>query len=278
MHASMNFIAGRRSDWRRLLIALSVLAIHGVVIATIASFEPPPPVVEPPIRVLLVAAPEPPRPKVEPPPAAEPPPALVPPPAPAPAPAPAPLSPPAPPLRPTAPVAPPPVKPVPRAPSPRPPEVRPIPVPEASSDAPAPTVSVPGVDIQPANTPTVAPTVLTSPDAGTAPIALAERPRPVQPSGGPRTGPRIDASWAGNALPALPPISRRLRESGTVKLSVHINELGQVIDAKITSESGFPRLDSLARDTALTWRFIPATEDGKPVAAWYHDWSWNFGD
>ena len=40
-------------------------------------------------------------------------------------------------------------------------------------------------------------------------------------------------------------------------------------EVQVRTSSGFPLLDEAARSAVQTWRFNPATSDGKPVAEWY---------
>lgn len=37
----------------------------------------------------------------------------------------------------------------------------------------------------------------------------------------------------------------------------------------VKTSSGFPLLDSAAKSAVESWRFNPATTDGKPVAEWH---------
>jgi protein TonB len=67
-----------------------------------------------------------------------------------------------------------------------------------------------------------------------------------------------------------------MREEGDVKLSVHIDAQGRVIEAIVTQPSGFARLDQAALETVKKWRFVPASVDGQPTAGWYHEWLWSF--
>jgi protein TonB len=91
-----------------------------------------------------------------------------------------------------------------------------------------------------------------------------------------RSGPRIDASWAGNAPPAYPAVARRLGEQGEVRLDVHVGADGQVLDVQLRASSGSPALDRSAMDAVRRWRFRPATVDGHAVPEWYRDWKWVF--
>lgn len=70
--------------------------------------------------------------------------------------------------------------------------------------------------------------------------------------------------------PDYPPQSKRLGEEGATVLRLYILEDGRVGEAQVAQSSGFPRLDEAAvKHAKRSWRFIPGTEDGKPVAMWY---------
>jgi periplasmic protein TonB len=65
--------------------------------------------------------------------------------------------------------------------------------------------------------------------------------------------------------PDYPPISMRAREEGTVLLEFTVNPDGKVVQSKVLSSSGFPRLDDAARNAFGKCKFSPATADGQPV-------------
>ena len=80
----------------------------------------------------------------------------------------------------------------------------------------------------------------------------------------------IPASYsATNIKPAYPSMSKRLNEQGTVILRVLVKSDGTASNVEVKSSSGFPRLDQAAIDAVQTWRFNPATIDGKAVEEWY---------
>jgi len=80
----------------------------------------------------------------------------------------------------------------------------------------------------------------------------------------PRSDPRRP-----NSQPEYPPTSRRLGEAGTVVLLLLVDTDGRVKDARVDKSSGFERLDEAAvRESKSRWRFIPGSQDGKPVEAW----------
>ncbi|MBA4175195.1 MAG: energy transducer TonB [Leptothrix sp. (in: Bacteria)] len=97
----------------------------------------------------------------------------------------------------------------------------------------------------------------------TAPVAVM--PRPAAP---PPTAPR-PADYLNNPRPPYPPLSRRLAEQGTVRLSILVNPDGSVARLELLKSSGHPRLDQSAIETVQSsWKFEPARQGGNPVAAW----------
>lgn len=99
-----------------------------------------------------------------------------------------------------------------------------------------------------------------------APAEPASAPAPLPPS--PLVPPR-PADYRTNPKPPYPPLSRRLGEAGTVHLDVLVNPDGSVAQLVLAKSSGYPRLDRSAIETVQSsWKFEPAREGGKPVAAW----------
>lgn len=214
--------------------ALAVaIALHGALIAYVLSgaLEKPHTEVEPPPVIVQLLTPVPP-PKPEPPPPEPPKPK---------------------------PPKPEPVKPQPRPEPPRPeqpkpepakPEVRPEPRPEPVKIEPPATAAAP------------APTPVAPP----APPAPPPPPAPSVAKPSARTEVSISASYAAaNRKPEYPKMSLRLSEQGTVVLTVMVKSDGSAGDVEVKSSSGFTRLDRAAADAVKTWRFNPATVDGKAV-------------
>ena len=81
-----------------------------------------------------------------------------------------------------------------------------------------------------------------------------------------RTAAVIDAKQC--EQPEYPVASLRSEETGTVLLHFLIGLDGHVIDSKIESSSGHPRLDRAARDALSNCIFKPGTVDGKPEQSW----------
>ncbi len=52
-------------------------------------------------------------------------------------------------------------------------------------------------------------------------------------------------------------------------LRVLVKADGTAGEVQVKSSSGFPLLDESAKTTVQTWRFNPATSDGKPVDEWF---------
>mgnify|MGYP003575657943 CR=1 FL=1 len=85
----------------------------------------------------------------------------------------------------------------------------------------------------------------------------------------PKTSPKVDPRRP-PTKPDYPASSRRAGEAGTVVLDLYILPNGRVGDARVQKSSGFPRLDEAAvREAKRSWRFVPGTENGKPVAMWH---------
>lgn len=80
--------------------------------------------------------------------------------------------------------------------------------------------------------------------------------------------PSANAAYLNNPKPAYPPLSRRLGEQGTVILRVRIETDGTASSAEIETSSGYERLDRVAQQTVLHWRYLPGTRNGVPEAMW----------
>ncbi len=103
------------------------------------------------------------------------------------------------------------------------------------------------------------------------PIAVeTEAPKaPVAPtSSTPIALPQFNAAYLENPPPNYPPQSKRRHEEGTVLLRVYVSALGTAEKVELNTSSGWPRLDQAAKDTVRDWRFVPANQGGKSVAAW----------
>jgi periplasmic protein TonB len=145
------------------------------------------------------------------------------------------------------------------------PPVQAPPILAATETAPAPEVVAP-----PPHEPTPLPGVLPAP----APTPTPAPPQPVvqavaaPPPPAPVSAPRFDADYLDNPAPAYPALSRRMGEHGRVLLRVHVTPEGSPAQIEVRESSGFERLDKAARDTVRRWRFVPAKQGDRGVAAW----------
>lgn len=80
--------------------------------------------------------------------------------------------------------------------------------------------------------------------------------------------PSFNAAYLNNPPPAYPSISRRMGQQGKVLVRVLVNAGGAPDKAEIRSSSGYDRLDDAALDAVRRWRFVPARQGDRPVAAW----------
>lgn len=98
----------------------------------------------------------------------------------------------------------------------------------------------------------------------------SNRMRVDQPSDSPQKiiPPVTHANFLLNPPPSYPKQSRRLGEQGRVVLAVEIDINGAASQAMISMSSGYPRLDRVALETVLKWRFIAGKKDGIHQKMW----------
>jgi periplasmic protein TonB len=139
-------------------------------------------------------------------------------------------------------------------------EVEPPP-PPPKTEAPPPFVPPPEISIEtPIMENTTAIQVVTQNKPTEAPPPVAER-RVVEV--GPKPNPRRPLA---NCEEYYPSASIRAEEEGVVVVMMSVAEDGRVVDARVQEPGKFPRLDEAALKCVKTWRFLPATRDGVPVA------------
>jgi len=148
-------------------------------------------------------------------------------------------------------------------PPPAPPDTPPpppVPPPPAAFTPPPlvkmPALAPPLVAAQPVPVPTEpAPTPEPAPPAPPAPPSP-----PRQVSAG-----DLSASMIHAPAPRYPRESRRLREQGTVLLTLVLATDGTVVDIAIAKSSGHRRLDDAALAAVRKWRWRPTTRQGSAV-------------
>jgi protein TonB len=80
--------------------------------------------------------------------------------------------------------------------------------------------------------------------------------------------PSSQAAYLHNPVPVYPAISRRLGEQGRVLVRVLIGVDGTPQKAEVQSGSGYDRLDRVALQTVMGWRFVPGRRGDTPEAMW----------
>ena len=102
-------------------------------------------------------------------------------------------------------------------------------------------------------------------EAPPAPVAAAPAPAtPPQPK-------QLAASAVSYLIPPsprFPEASRRLGESGVVRLKVLVDESGRPVEVQVTQSSGYDRLDKAAVAAMKLARMKPYMEGGVPRAVW----------
>jgi periplasmic protein TonB len=116
-----------------------------------------------------------------------------------------------------------------------------------------------------------------SPVAVPAPVVTQPAPVVTQPTTAPVSAPivaspakavaKTGATLARGSCeePDYPPVSARAREEGSVLLEFTVSPEGKVVQSKVLSSSGFPRLDEAAKAAYSKCKFSPATSDGQAV-------------
>jgi protein TonB len=79
-------------------------------------------------------------------------------------------------------------------------------------------------------------------------------------------GTRKPEPRAALAAPAYPDRARARGWEGRVVLLLEIDAQGRVVSVEVVESSGRRLLDDAARDAAPSWEFLPALQEGRPVA------------
>ncbi len=102
----------------------------------------------------------------------------------------------------------------------------------------------------------------------TAPVVAAAPAAPSVAPAPPVIPPNFNADYLHNPPPPYPPAARRLGEQGRVMLRVLVDPDGQAEQVEVRTSSGSPRLDASALETVRRWKFVPARQGDRPIAAW----------
>jgi periplasmic protein TonB len=101
-----------------------------------------------------------------------------------------------------------------------------------------------------------------------APVAAPAAAPPAPPAPAKVELPSSNADYLNNPLPAYPPVSKRLGETGKVIVRVYISTDGYAQKGEVRSSSGFERLDAAALAAALKWRYVPGKRGDVAEAMW----------
>nr|WED69982.1 energy transducer TonB [Pectobacterium colocasium] len=88
------------------------------------------------------------------------------------------------------------------------------------------------------------------------------------PVDAPLTPPLANADYLHNPAPSYPDVAISRGYEGTVLLNVQVRADGKVQTIRIHQSSGYPSLDDAARNTVLSWSFVPARRGNQPVSGW----------
>jgi len=126
------------------------------------------------------------------------------------------------------------------------------------------TVPAPARLIAPSRAPVASITVVQGPPRPVLPAPAISAAPPV-PAIAPAAARAIEGT---HTIPPYPDLARRLGEQGTVRLRIALDAAGRVSVVTVQRSSGSERLDAAAVAWVQAhWRYHPATQGGKPVAA-----------
>ena len=104
------------------------------------------------------------------------------------------------------------------------------------------------------------------PELKPAPPVDARPVAPVPPA--PVIPPIFNADYLHNPAPVYPALSRRMGEEGRVLIRAFVEGDGAPLKVELRTSSGSERLDQSALDAVRRWKFVPAKQGDKAVAAW----------
>jgi protein TonB len=151
-----------------------------------------------------------------------------------------------------------------------PPPDAPPPPPPKLAQLPPPYIPPPDIQIrQPVAAPTNAITaVVHEKPPEPVPTPVVAPPPPPAPKAEPVRVPAVIDAAHRCQKPEYPAMSQRLGEEGTVVLKFLVGVDGAVVDSRVETSSGHPKLDEAARAALGGCRFKAGTVDGKPEQSW----------
>lgn len=130
---------------------------------------------------------------------------------------------------------------------------------------PRPTAVQPAIKLS-TNAPAIAAQPSPQPAVAVEIAAPPAEKSPAPPA--PVTAPDFSAVQLNNPGPKYPFQARRNKQEGVVLLKVLVTPGGRAGEVRLEQSSGFQTLDRAAMKTVRRWRFVPASQAGKAVAAW----------
>jgi protein TonB len=144
------------------------------------------------------------------------------------------------------------------------------PQPPTAKATPKAVAPLPPVSAEPSPVPVTPPEAVTPQVPAPAVVAVA----PAQPAAVATASndsvqqPVSDAAYLRNPTPPYPAMSKRLGERGRVLVRVYVGADGLPQKSELKQSSGFERLDRVALNTVMNWRFVPGQRSGMAQAMW----------
>jgi periplasmic protein TonB len=132
------------------------------------------------------------------------------------------------------------------------------------------TPQAPPVSAEPSPAPIAPPAEAAPQVPAPAVVAIAPAQATVVPDSSADTvqQPTSDAGYLRNPKPPYPAMSKRLGEHGRVTVRVYVGADGLPQKSELKQSSGFDRLDRVALETVMNWRFVPGQRSGTALAMW----------
>jgi TonB family protein len=89
-------------------------------------------------------------------------------------------------------------------------------------------------------------------------------PRKVEPGAQP---PRVDPKKP-LRMPSASKVSKFLKEQGTVGMDLYVTDTGEVREVRVSKSSGYERLDWVAAEAAMDWKFLRGEIGAKAACMW----------
>jgi len=151
----------------------------------------------------------------------------------------------------------------------KPPDAPPPPPPPKLAPPPPPFIPMPDIQVRTAPSPNAISQITNQKPAEPPPPAAPPAPHV------PQVVPAVIDAAKNCRRPEYPAVSRRMEEQGTTILTFLVGVDGKVVESRVESSSGHPRLDEAAKSAMEQCQFKPGSVDGKPEQTWARvKWTW----